>query len=558
MRKMSEYSENKSEFVDAIIFGKNDFRNVVSVECSDGHLEVFTQQKDGTVKSEFVPNKYWILGEENPDNSWSRLKGDLHFKYGKQISSIEEYYRYRSKIKHKIDTYSLYDIREASLINKGITYFKDLDPKDVSILSFDIETTGLRHDENSKLLVIANTFRKNGIVSRKLFAYDQYDNEGEMLKHWCNWVRKIDPSILCGHNIFSYDIPYIKFIADKYNVQLELGRDRSKLKFNPYQSSKRIDGNREQEYNNVRCFGREIVDTYFLALTYDIASKKYETYALKKIIEQEGLEAKGRVFYDAAKIRDNYKIPEEWVKIKKYAEFDGDDSLALFDLMIPSFFYFNRSVPKTFQQMILSASGSQLNSMLVRSYLQNGHSIPKANEVNKFQAAISYGNPGIHTNVFKVDVASLYPSIILQYQIYDKIKDPLGNYLKMALHFTNERFRNKDLAKETGLQYYKDLEQAQKIAINSLFGLMGTNHLNFNNQQLAELITRYGREILQLSIKWAMGRELIHVKIPKKTEKGKDKFEWLDPNHFNSEIHERLSKDFILHENVPNDLDGEL
>lgn len=532
-----------SNYSDSLIFGKDLTEKVVSVEVDDGHVEIFYKDEDGSTKSKFIENKYWLLSNEKHDG-FIKLKGNLHFQYGKQYYSKKDFNSQKARLKHRSDIYTISDVREQAMLNKGITYHKGLTPKDLSILSFDIETSGLRHDSESKLFIIANTFRNSkGEIYRKLFAYDEYDDEGEMIKHWVNWVRKLDPDILCGHNILSYDIPYIRFIADKYNVSLDLGRNRSSLQFYPYASKFRVDGNREQEFTNIRCFGREIIDTMFLALRYDIATKKYESYGLKKIIEQEGLEKKGRVFYDAATIKDNYKIPEEWVKIKEYAKDDGDDALALFDLMTPSFFYFNQSVPKTFQQMILSASGSQLNSILVRSYLQIGHSIPKGGDIEKYPGAISYGNPGIHKNVMKVDVASLYPSIILQYEIYDPIKDPNANFLKMVQFFTKERLNNKRLAAETGKQYYKDLEQAQKIGINSAYGMLGASGLNFNNRFLADMVTSHGREILQKAIKWAMQRELITVKIPKKTPKGKDKIIWLDPNHFNPLIHQHLEQD---------------
>jgi DNA polymerase elongation subunit (family B) len=50
------------------------------------------------------------------------------------------------------------------------------------------------------------------------------------------------------------------------------------------------------------------------------------------------------------------------------------------------------------------------------------------------------------------------------------------------------------------------LEQSQKIGINSAYGLLGTQVL-FNSPDNAELVTKYGREILLKSIKWATGKD---------------------------------------------------
>ena len=168
----------------------------------------------------------------------------------------------------------------------------------------------------------------------------------------------------------------------------------------------------------------------FLAYKYDIG-RKYESYGLKWIINYEGLEKEDRVFYDAGKIKDNYMIPEEWEKIKAYAEDDGDDALALFDLMVPPFFYMTQMVPKPMQLMIESASGSQLNSLMVRSYLQERHSIPKADDTQDFEGAISFGEAGIYPNSVSIDIASLYPSVMLQYEVYSAKKDPKKNMLTL-------------------------------------------------------------------------------------------------------------------------------
>jgi DNA polymerase I len=183
----------------------------------------------------------------------------------------------------------------------------------------------------------------------------------------------------------------------------------------------------------------------------------------------------------------------------------------LFDLMIPAFFTLCTIVPKGFQAIIESASGSQLNSVMVRSYLQERYSIPKADEPFKFEGAISEGSPGVYKNCIKWDIRSLYPSIMLTYTIEDKQKDPKGNFLRILSVLTEERLRNKKLAKDNKSEYHEALQNSQKILINSCFGFMGAPGLNFNYPKGAESITRYGREILKKAIKWATNKELEEI-----------------------------------------------
>ncbi len=497
-KQIIQWLKERVDSYNPLIFGKDRTENIVSCEVSESSLDLFIE-KDGVITVETRPNKYWLLAPTKYDRDFKLLDGNLYYKYIKYYDNKSDWYQDR-KIYGKRDVFAVSDVKEAAMILNGFTYYKGMKVSDVSVLAFDIETTGLLHNNDSKVLIIANTFRKQGKTIRKLFSLDEFENQAEMLEAWCSWVREIDPSIIINHNIFGFDLPYIKFVADSHGVNLNLGRDGSDIQIAKYESKFRKDGS--QDYLYRRCFihGREIVDTMFLSYHYDFA-RKYDSYALKAIIKHEGLEVANRQFYDAGNIGKNWHIPEERVKIKKYAEMDGDDALALYDLMISAYFYLNQSVPKSFQQINYSASGSQINSFLVRSYLQEGHSIPKASDAMYFEGATSFGNCGVYKNVFKVDVASLYPSIMLSFKVHDKYKDPKQHFLKMVDYFTQERLVNKKKGKED--RYYKDLSEAQKIVINSAYGLLGATGLNFNSPMNGSLVTSKGRQILKTAIDWA-------------------------------------------------------
>lgn len=494
-----------------LIYGKNKLDRVVSIEADGPNLILFREEENGAVTQEIMPATYWALTHKRISSKQQELAGDQFYKYMASFDNAEELMNLKRIFWQKrIDFYTIWDAKEANLVYNGITYFKGMKPKDVSILAFDIETTGLTHDENSKILLIANTFRRAGKTTRRLFTYDDYDSEADMLRAWCEFVREHNPAILAGHNIFGFDLLYIKFCADRAGVPLSLGRDGSEVQFPEKTSKKRASPN-DIEYLNAKIYGREIVDTMFLAMTYDFA-KKYTSYGLKSIIKEENLEKADRQFYDAGQIRHTYQDPEEWKKIKAYAVDDGDDAISLFDLMIPAYFYFTQSVSKSFQMMINSATGSQINNMMVRSYLQDGHSVAQAEEVEAFEGAISFGVPGTYSNALKVDVSSLYPSIIRQYRVQHTKKDPQGNFLKLVETFTLERFKNKKLAEETGDSYYKDLQESQKIFINSAYGLLGTNGLNYNYSKGAAEVTRRGREVLEKAVIFSTGKDITYWK----------------------------------------------
>lgn len=497
---MSDYSND-------LIYGANKETRVVSVEAKGDTLILFKEAEDGSVFEEYMNATYWVATNRKISEKQDILEGKQHYKYLARFETPEEMKMLQDKLYQKrLDFYRIYDPKECNLVLQGITYFKGLSPKDVSILSFDIETTGLTHDENSKVLLISNTFRRAGTTVKRLFAYDDYATEADMFDDWCSFVRSHNPAILAGHNIFGFDLLYMQYVANRAGTTLRLGRDGSAIQFNKKTSKKRASPN-DIEYFNALVFGREIVDTMFLSMTYDFA-KKYTSYGLKSIIKEEGLEKQDRVFYDAGQIRYKYKDPEEWAKIKAYAIDDADDALALFDLMIPAYFYFTQSVSKSFQQMINSATGSQINNMMVRSYLQEGHSVAKATEVEPFEGAISFGIAGLYRNAVKLDVASLYPSVMRAFKIFDKAKDPKEYFSAMVEYFTLERLKNKKLAKETKEPYYNDMQESQKIAINSMYGFLGATGLNYNSPANAALVTRKGRELLGTGVMMATGVDI--------------------------------------------------
>jgi DNA polymerase I len=494
-----------------LIFGKNNLQNIVSIEPGNDNNCILFVQYDDEIKKVKVDMSHWILYTEKHSDKMVELKGNQPYKYLMQYDNI---YKYQDILKQsrdkKLDVYVPKDPKEAFMMLNGYTYYKGLKVKDVSILSFDLEHTygiGEIPKQDGKLLLISNTYRDyKGNIKKRLFSYDEFKNEGEMLEEWCKFVRDCDPSIIVGHNIFGHDFKILRHSAKVNKSKLKLGRNNSELKFDYKKSLKRKDGSQAYDYFNVLCYGREIVDTFFLALNYDIG-RNYESYGLKAIMKHEKLEKIDRTHYDASKIITNYSIEEEWLKIKEYAKDDADDSLALFDLMIAPFFYATQSIPRSLQYIINSASGSQINSMMIRGYLQQGYSISKASEGQEFEGAISFGIKGIHRNVLRFDVSSLYPSIIRQYKIYNKDKDDQALFLKMVEYFTMERLNNKRLGKETGNRYYKDIEQSQKILINSMYGFLGANRINYNYPFGAAEVTRYGREILCKAILWATGKE---------------------------------------------------
>jgi DNA polymerase I len=525
----------KVVIMNELIYGKNGLDRIVSIQPGDGEAEVFRELESGEVVSQKVPHSYYILFTQQHSPKFKRLAGDQPYKWIWETDNEAQFKEVLSaSYKKRYDMHVIRDAAESLMVKDGYTSFKGMKVEDVSVLSFDLEDTygiGETLDPDGKILLITNTFRRKGKITRKLFAYDEYPSQGAMIRAWCDWVIEMNPSILIGWNLYGHDWPVLIEAAKKAHVKLNIGRDGSSVLRSDRTSKFRKDQSQVYDFHNVSIYGREIVDMWFVAMKYDIAARReYPSHGLKSVIdfELESLKEKkkkdpkkftaqdqdfldrfshggNRTFYDASTIKQNYQIPEEWKKIKAYGSDDADDPLTYFDLTIPSYFYYAMSIPRSFQWIINSATGSQINSLMVRSYLQQGHSIAMASPTKKYEGAITFGMPGVHRNVFKIDVQSLYPSIILAHKIYNREKDPQALFLRIVEIFTAERIRNKDKAEVTGDRFFKDLSDSQKIAINSMYGFLGTNGLNYNSLEDAEKVTAIGREILMKAVEWATG-----------------------------------------------------
>jgi len=499
--------KHTGEYENKLIFGKNTTEKIVTIEVeNDGTHTIF--YNDGTVENK--PSTHWILCDKNIGGKLELLKGNLKYKYIAKFAKKRDKINFYQKYKNSFDLYMVWNDADAILLYEGYTCFKGLKVNEVSVLSFDIEGAGLERNDDSYVFTITNTMEHNGIITKKQFRVDHYESDVEMIKDWCDWVVKVDPCIINGHNIYGYDLPYIQHcysFRDGRTELLPLGKYGKEIYISSKSSEFRVSGDQSWSYNQIKIYGRHIIDGMFLAVRYDIA-KNYPSWGLKAIAQYEGIVKEDRQFYDASKIAENWSNLEEREKIVKYCEHDSDDSLALYKIMIPSLFYMTQSVPKTFQFMATSASGAQLNAIMVRAYLQDGYSIPKANEPKSIGGGISFGVPGIHKNVFKIDVKSEYPSIIRQYRVYPVQKDPLKYYTQMVDYFTEKRFEQKRKHKETGDQHYDDLQAASKVFINSAYGMTSTSGLNFNDYNCADFITGMGRQVIKETIKWATGKEV--------------------------------------------------
>jgi len=188
------------------------------------------------------------------------------------------------------------------------TDFQELPPFDVPIkvLCFDIENS-IKH----KTIFCIGCALRDGDkpIVTEIFS----GSEADMIKEWVEYIKKVDPDVLCGYNSDGYDLPFIMNRADLLGLkpwETSFGRDGSRA-FQP------------GETNNWKCHGRVIADVWW-AVKREVKPKREK---LNFVAEKLLGEKKDDV--------DSSKMDEEWAKDKdrvmEYCMKDASLTLRVFE-----------------------------------------------------------------------------------------------------------------------------------------------------------------------------------------------------------------------------------
>ena len=251
-------------------------------------------------------------------------------------------------------------------------------------------------------------------------------------------------------------------------------------------------------------FGRHVVDTMFLLQYYDVTARELESYGLKSAALHFGLADEDRTYIDRDKIQWTYEHDPE--ALKRYNLDDVRETLALSELLGYPFFLQAQIFPFSYQNIFIRGNATKINALFMREYLRRRASIPKPMAKGDFEGGYTdVFVEGVVKNVVHCDVASLYPSIMLSFNL-KPAGDSLDIFLPLLRDLRAFRLEAKRKAHEVASshdrEYYQALQQTFKILINSFYGYLGTALHHFSDPGLAAEVTRRGREIIRNMLEW--------------------------------------------------------
>lgn len=358
----------------------------------------------------------------------------------------------------------------------GGRFFDKYEPiafDDLIVGTLDVETPTLQSGDDAEILVVGAGVRyPDGSVEDAYFD----DIYTALL-----WLKQRGIHILVGHNLFGYDMRLRPSEWERAGGLLR-------------KASFRQEQNEYKEYAYYAFPEFAVVDTFLLSF-------KAEQMGIFKP-EERGLHNLARLLGVAEREEKAEwgEIHTDIEKVKERLRGDLLEAIAVFRTIWRNLHPILRFVPVSIQDLFLKSTGSLVCYILINEALRAGEPIPAPKEKERYEGALVYAtDAGVYYNIITADVASLYPSIMLQ---EEGCSHPLARAKLKEL--TELRLHYKRLAKQ-GDAEANALQNALKILINSFYGFYGTGGLPFNDMAVASNITAKGRELLSKMMERARG-----------------------------------------------------
>jgi DNA polymerase elongation subunit (family B) len=401
------------------------------------------------------------------------------------------------------------------LLLTGKTSFLGMAFSDLRRLALDIEVmTGagfefpnaLRESDRIIAIALADSTGWGHVISGRDLS------EPEMLEACARLIRERDPDVIEGHNLFRFDLPYLEERAKRFGIELRWGRDGSALRGHP---SRMQVAERAISYRRYQVAGRQIVDTWILAQRYDVAARDIESFGLKALARHFGVAAPDRTYLPPNLIPWAFEHDPE--RLMAYALDDVRETLALSAILSPPYFVQAQILPFDYQGVVLKGNAMKIDALLMREYLHRRMAIPAPSG----GSAVAGGytavfHQGVARSVLHVDVTSLYPSLMLVFNIVPS-KDELDVFTGLLRDLRDFRVAAKTLARGTASEedrrLLNALQQTFKILINSFYGYLGFPMGHWNDFEAANRVTAEGRRLIKEMVAWLTERGATVIEI---------------------------------------------
>ncbi len=405
----------------------------------------------------------------------------------------------------------------AFMLQTGHTFFKGMSFKDMLVAYVDIETWATGNFPNSKIsgdhIYVISVLLSTG--EKRVFALDKDINDGRfdehvvtidteksLLKLFVNYLSKVDPDVICGHNINNFDLPYLQDRCKLHGVMFGIGRDGSEPHSFP---TKMKLAERDVDYINHKVYGRHVMDTMLLAMKVDVVKRDMPGYGLKVLVRDYLKKAAAdREYIEGDALKQTWLDDKK--KVLRYALDDVLEAEILLRTFGQAYFYLAQMLPYGLQDCARLGSGTLFETIFIREYLRRGYSIPKKDAPRDipggFAGIFQFGHIG--APCIYLDVASLYPTLAEELVIMPS-KDDLCIYQPVIRELKAFRLKIKRQKEEATdrdqIETLGAIDGACKVVLNSgSYGILASQYFPWNDYDEAERITVNGQRVIKSMI----------------------------------------------------------
>ena len=500
-----------------MLFGADRTPRIVAIELGEtGTVKVYRRGKGGSTVVEVEPFHPFVwcdsdvldLGIES-----EKLESSLKYGWLVTVDSWKELIALRNGLRNAgRDFFAFTDPVQHYLTATGRTLFKDLRFEELKRMQIEVLSVAGVDEPGDKDHIMSITVSDNTgweellIIDPKNVEQSEHD----ALKRLTSLVNERDPDVIEGHNLFRFDLPYLVARAKKAKAKLDWGRSDGFLRSRPSRlqiAEKTID------YPKFTVGGRHFVDTFLLAQFYDVGMRSLAGFERTDVARHfELCDGEQISALTGKELQRAYLESSE--AFRRRALCGVRETRALSELLSASYFIQAQIFPYNYQDVIVRGNATRINALFLREYFRQRHSIPELPMVRGFEGGYTdIFFTGVARNVWHCDVASLYPSVMLQFACF-----PQTDQLQIFRHlltdlrtFRLEAKADMRAAEKSGdtarAHHFHAFQNTFKILLNSFYGYLGFAQGSFADFDAAARVTQIGRDLLKKMIEWLNARD---------------------------------------------------
>jgi len=369
-------------------------------------------------------------------------------------------------------------------------------------------------DKNPVIIISVATNRGE----EKQFLADTDKNDKPILEAFINYVRDFDPDIILGYGVNRQDWSYLNERCNKLGLRLRVDRVGTE----PHTSV----------YGHVSITGRANIDLFDFAEEFPEVKVK----TLENLADYLGIvNIENRTLIEDMDFADYWDDKGKREVLKKFSMENTRCIMGIAEAILEFAMQLSNLVGLPLDHVGTAAVGFRVEWFLIKHAQKIGELVPKRIEqpYRPYVGAIVLNpEPGLHESIAVLDFASLYPNIMITYNlspdtyiplkeptpssgVYEAPevrhrfrKEPAGFYKEILSNLIKVREGIRSTMKKTASESveYRVLDARQKavkVITNASYGYAGWTGARWYIKPVAEAATAWGRYIILNAIKMA-------------------------------------------------------